>query len=238
MPNKFEVVILAGGFGNRFRLHGGEVEKPLIEVFGSPQMIWALRGAVRSYPNARFYVASRSGLLENIQSTVKAYFPELIHEFVDIGESTLGPAQSLVNFIQNSKKLDLSAPLVACDNDCFNYLVPPENLNFVSVTSSSNPAHCFVLSNGDGNVIQLREKEILGETALSGNYGFISSNSFVELYKNTFFSKSEEFLSEVVSQALNQSNNFLSVGCIAYFSLGTPEEIGSLDAKILEFESE
>jgi NDP-sugar pyrophosphorylase family protein len=230
-----EVVILVGGFGNRFRKDSQSPEKPLIPVFGFPQIVWAIRGAIRSYPYANFYIAVRNGLIDQIRETLDTYFPGLVREFVDIGISTRGPAQSLRIFIEDSKSLNRLAPLVVCDNDCLNYLNMPDNPNFVSVTTSENPGHCFVVLDSHGKLTELREKEIVGNLALAGNYGFESSEMFIDRYKDTKFIKNEEFLSDVVSQSLLNGIEVSPVRCINYFSLGTPKEIELISEELLSF---
>jgi NDP-sugar pyrophosphorylase family protein len=238
MPDKPEVVILAGGFGNRFRVPESTVEKPLIEVFGIPQIAWAILGAIRSYPGANIFVAARSGLIDDLKRDLSTRLPDVVHEFVDIGSSTRGPAHSLSLFVKNAKKLNLLKRIVACDNDCLSYINNPLIPNFISVTESSNPQHCFITADGEGRVIQLHEKTLVGSVALSGNYGFQSSLYFLEMYKTTIFDNNEEYLSDVITHLLAQGAGVIQVKCLEYFSLGTPAEIEAVSKRLLDYKSE
>lgn len=235
--NKFpEVVVLAGGVGKRFRdANPDSPEKPLIQVFGASQIVWALLGAVHSYPSSRIYIASRSGLIGALRNEVETALPGLLTEFVDIGETTLGAAHSLKLFIENSKFLDRNSQLISCDNDCLSVISGPEAPNFVSVMDSTNPGHCFVSTSEEDVVRELHEKTIVGSLALSGHYGFASSESYLDFYEATVFDMREYFLSKVVTQAICNSVQFKAVTCNDYFSLGTPDEIQSLDTKIKDF---
>ena len=235
--NKFpEVVVLAGGVGKRFRdADPDSPEKPLIKVFGASQIVWALLGAIHSYPSSRIYIASRSGLIGALRNEVETALPGLLTEFVDIGETTLGAAHSLKLFIKNSKFLDRNAQLISCDNDCLSVISGPEAPNFISVVESTNPAHCFVSTSQEDVVIELHEKTLVGSLALSGHYGFKSSESYLDFYEATVFDMSEYFLSRVVTQAISNSVQFKAVTCNDYFSLGTPGEIQSLDTRLIDF---
>jgi hypothetical protein len=235
--NKFpEVVVLAGGVGKRFRQADPDSpEKPLITVYGASQIVWALLGVSHSYPNSRIYVASRSGLIDSLRTEVEGALPGLLTELVDIGETTLGAAHSLKLFIENSSLLDRNAQLVSCDNDCLSVICEPEAPNFVSVIESTNPAHCFVSISEDDSVNELHEKTLVGSLALSGHYGFVSSDAYLDFYGATIFDVSEYFLSSVVAHAIHNSVQFKAVTCNDYFSLGTPSEIQSLDPRIIEF---
>ena len=231
-----EVVVLAGGVGKRFReADPDSPEKPLIQVFGASQIVWALLGAVHSYPSSKIYIASRSGLIDSLTNEVETALPGLLTEFVDIGETTLGAAHSLKLFIENSRLLDKNSQLISCDNDCLSVISGPEAPNFVSVMESTNPGHCFVSTSEEDVVRELHEKTLVGSLALSGHYGFASSEAYLDFYEATVFGMSEYFLSRVVTQAISNSVQFKAVTCKDYFSLGTPDEIQTLDPRVKAF---
>lgn len=237
MNNLPEVVVLAGGIGQRFRQSGlTSTEKPLIKVHGASQIVWALLGVAHSYPGARVYIASRSGLVEPLRTELEGSVCGLITEFVDIGEATLGAAHSLKLFIENSKILDRNSQLISCDNDCLSIVSRPKTPYFVSVMRSVNPGHCFVSTNKNGQVQRLHEKSVVGSLALSGHYSFASSLAYLDFYTETIFHESEFFLSRVVEQVVNSSVMFDTVVCDYHFSLGTPSEIQSADPKIIQFD--
>lgn len=231
-----EVVVLAGGVGKRFRQADPDSpEKPLIQAFGASQIVWALLGVIHSYPSSKIYIASRSGLIDSLRKAVETALPGLLTEFVDIGETTLGAAHSLKLFIENSRLLDRKSQLISCDNDCLSVISGPEAPNFVSVMESTNPGHCFVSISEEDDVRELHEKTLVGSLALSGHYGFASSEEYLDFYEATVFGMSEYFLSRVVAQAIRNSVQFQAVTCNDYFSLGTPDEIQSLDPRVKAF---
>ncbi len=233
-----EVVMLAGGVGKRFKDHNSKSpDKPLIEVCGASQIAWAILGAKNSYPKSRIYIASRSEMLEALRVEVESMFPGLVTEYVDVGVTTRGAAHTLKLFIENSGMLNRESQIISCDNDCLSFVSRPIETNFVSVMYSDNPGHCFVSTSGDGYVRMLHEKMVVGSLALSGHYGFASSERYLDSYNETDFIDGEYFLSKVVGQAVVNLNSFSAVVCEQYLSLGTPEEIQRLNPDVTDFHS-
>ena len=229
-----QVVILAGGTGERFKL-SSTLPKPLIDVFGSSQIAWALKGARISYPGARFFIAARSGLIDKIENSIEFDFPGIITEYVDVGVSTSGAAETLYRFLKSSALVNLASPLVSCDNDCFNLIEDSRPGNFLTCVSSDNPGHCFILTDENNNILELHEKSRVSSLAVSGNYGFAEARNFLDYYMKSKFEGKEKFISSIVSEMLHQGKKFRLSRTTEYFSLGTPDEIEILDKRIQNF---
>ena len=231
-----QVVFLAGGTGERFKTSNGpQLPKPLIDVLGLPQIVWAIKGALLSYPDSRFFLAARSSLIQDLNRTIEDHLPRLVCEYVDIGDSTRGAAESLFNFVTKSDSLDLSGNLISCDNDCFNLVEGLSESNFLSVAYSENPQHCFLIPDQNGDVREIHEKAKVSTIALSGNYGFSSANLFKNYYLDSQFSGKEKFLSSVVQTMVNAGVKFRMQKASFYYSFGTPDEISSIDSNLLRF---
>jgi dTDP-glucose pyrophosphorylase len=228
---KLLVVVLAGGVGARFsKGKYGLSPKPLIQVFGKSQLTWSLIGAVKSFPDARICIGSRSGLCEEIQRVLSVELPEFELEILDIGELTLGAAETAKRSIEMLGLGNSSSSVVFADNDCLNYLRINQGEfpgDFVSVVQSSNAAHCFVEINDRGEIISLHEKGQIREYAISGLYGFHSIRDFMQAYQETEFNQREYYLSAVLSTYLSK-RPVKMIKPVEYHSFGTPEEIDSL----------
>jgi len=234
------VIVLIGGKGQRFGGLLDDAPKPLIKVLGRSQLFWSCKGAYLSYKPDRFIFATRSGLIEKVTSELKTF--EFLNDFevVDVGESTLGAAHTLKNALDSTMySLDQSC-LVVVDNDCFNLLnidLNSADFPFVSLTASNNPQHCFVELSSDCNVIRFYEKERVGNTAVSGNYGFFDSAQFrIELSSLLTSVKNdrEPYLSDLMEKLLNVET-IKGFEVDEYFSLGTPMEISNLDGNLINF---
>ena len=229
-----QVVLLAGGTGERFKGVSDQA-KPLIEIFGSSQIVWALKGARLSYPGSQFFIAARSGLAKEIEKSVESSFPGLVTEYVDVGDSTSGAAETLYRFLQSSERVDMLSPLVSCDNDCFNLIRESYTGNFLTTVHSTNPGHCFILSDGNSYALELHEKSLVSTVAISGNYGFAQAKIFMDYYLESNYQDKERFISSVISEMLLNGEKFKLQNVAEYFSLGTPEEISNLDKRILKY---
>lgn len=236
MNNLPEVVVLAGGIGKRFKDHNSKSpDKPLIEVGGATQIAWSLLGALNSYPKSRFFIASRSELIEPLKSEIESRFPGLVTEYVDVGAATRGAAHTLKLFVEKSRMLNRESKIISCDNDCLSLVSTPIEPNFISVMHSDNPGHCYVSTSDEGVVRMLHEKIVVGSTALSGHYGFASSDMYLDSYHASNFNEGEYFLSQVVKQAISNHAVFSAVACHQYLSLGTPAEIQRLNLDVIDF---
>jgi NDP-sugar pyrophosphorylase family protein len=234
------VIVLAGGKGQRFRESLGDIPKPLVKVHARSQLFWACKGAQLSYKPNRFIFATRSGLTERISEELMGF--EFLDEFevVDVGESTLGPAHTLKLALDGTKYSLEDSQIVVVDNDCFNLLridLDSTSFPFVTLTASDNPQHCFVELAPNSDVAQFHEKERVGKTAVSGNYGFIDSsqlrNSLIDLLASTN-SEREPYLSDLMAQLLKH-NPIKAFEVSEYFSLGTPSEIAVLGNEIIDY---
>jgi NDP-sugar pyrophosphorylase family protein len=234
------VIVLVGGKGQRFRKLLEDIPKPLIKVHTRSQLFWACKGAHLSYGPNKFIFATRSGLVERISEELMSF--EFLDEFevVDVGESTLGPAHTLKLALDRTKNSLEDSQIVVIDNDCFNLLritLDSTSFPFVTLTESNNPQHCFVELAPNSDVVRFHEKERVGKTAVSGNYGFVYSsqvqNSLTDLLASVK-SDREPYLSDLMAQLLKQ-NPIKAFEVNEYYSLGTPSEIAVIGNGIIDY---
>jgi hypothetical protein len=234
---KIAVVVLVGGTGERFQRESPDFPKPLIRVAGRSQLFWATRGAFLSYSPNYFIFAVRSGLVSQISAEVKGFEFLKNYEVVDVGGATSGAAQTLRISLEKTAFNLEGVQIVSVDNDCFNLIDHPLTINdfpFVTITESINPHHCFVDLSTSLTVNKFYEKEIYGNLAVSGNYGFSTASQFLSTCARLDTSSTnskESFMSDVV-QLLAHVNLIKAIPLRAYFSLGTPHEISILDGSI------
>lgn len=161
---------------------------------------------------------------------------EIQVEIVNIGYSTNGPAETTARTLVGSKILSSKDSIIVLDNDCFNLFDNSANLlfPFVSITESTNSAHCFVELAPNLQVQSFHEKQIVGKYAVSGNYGFKNQSQFFNSYEENRGKQREYYLSDIMTDVLK----FSPVNVVKtreYFSFGTPEEIANVGPKILSY---
>ena len=99
-----EVVVLAGGVGKRFRQADPDSpEKPLIQVFGASQIVWALLGVIHSYPSSKIYIASRSGLIDSLRKEGHVSSPDLDLNYDDMFPTSSEDIEA-ADFLQNLRQ--------------------------------------------------------------------------------------------------------------------------------------
>jgi len=236
------VLVLLGGFGNRFQENYSE-PKPFIPVMGKSQLFWASKGAWLSYRPDLTIFAARTQLMDKLQNEVKHFSFLNEFEIVDIGLETQGPAETAFRALKFSQKIDLNSTLVIVDNDCFNLNSDFEtkaegSLPFVTIVKSVNPQHCFVTFDSAMYASAFHEKKMRGEYAISGNYGFENLRQFESTYNQLIenVGASDELFISRLMQLLVGNVRVRLFPVREYFSLGTPAEIEKITSEILYFQ--
>lgn len=233
----FIVVVLCGGFGNRFKTSGTPVKKPLINVHGHSQLFWSIKSTLLTYAPDKIILGVRSDLIADVGLEIEFLNDLGVQvEIVNVGASTNGPAETTARTLVGSKKLSSKDAIIVADNDCFNLFDNSVNLlfPFVSITESKNPAHCFVEITSNLQVQSFHEKQIVGKYAVSGNYGFKNQSQFFESYEKNRGKQREYYLSDIMTDVLKVCPVNV-VKTREYFSFGTPEEIANVGSKILSY---
>ena len=233
----FTVVVLCGGFGNRFKTSGTPVKKPLINVHGHSQLFWSIKSTLLTYAPDKIILGVRSDLIADVGLEIEFLNDLGVQvEIVNVGASTNGPAETTARTLVGSKKLSSKDAIIVADNDCFNLFDNSVNLlfPFVSITESKNPAHCFVEITSNLQVQSFHEKQIVGKYAVSGNYGFKNQSRFFESYEKNRGKQREYYLSDIMTDVLKVCPVNV-VKTREYFSFGTPEEIANVGSKILSY---
>lgn len=237
---KIALILLCGGKGTRFA-KSTTIQKPLIPVFGKSQLFWSTKGAVLSYDPDFVIFASRSEIEKQISAEVNSFSFLPRHEVLDIGISTEGPAHT-VELAVAKTMFDLQdTRIIVVDNDCFNFILKhKEDLNFpfVSTTTSSNPAHCYLEVSPIGSVLAFYEKSQVGKIAVSGNYAFQSATQFLDALSRArkYSVENQELYLSSVMVELIQQNEVQVIQASKYFSLGTPEEITNVSTELLNYD--
>lgn len=235
------VIVLIGGRGQRFQGLLDNVPKPLIKVHDRSQLFWSSKGAYLSYKPDKFIFATRTELVEKVTAEVKSFNFLSEFEVLDIGKSTLGPAHTLKLALDLTSYFLDRSHVVVVDNDCFNLLkikLKSTDFPFVTLTESTNPQHCFVELTRDSEIVRFFEKKKVGNTAVSGNYGFIDSIWFRDTLSTLLTSADsnrEPYLSDLMGKLIKHET-IKGFEVNEYFSLGTPSEISNLGGRLIAYD--
>jgi NDP-sugar pyrophosphorylase family protein len=235
------VIIPAGGLGLRFKNQRFSKPKPFIKVLGKTQIHWTVTAAVLNYPNSRILLAHRSGLSLRFKwFKFKSRTCGLKISLIDVGSATLGAAHTVALALEEllaAQKKDFS--FVSVDNDVAviideSFLSTTDDVG-LAVTFSTNSQHSFVSIDGDHNVIEIAEKQVISEDGIVGNYYFKSARLFSDYFSEMSVSKEEIYISKIVSLYLRDARKVTASRCLKVLSFGTPDEILHLKSADFDF---
>lgn len=183
------IVIPMAGLGSRFAVAGYEKPKPFIDVDGKPMIVRVLDNL--AYPGAKYILIGRrehlekeAALVANIKSTYGAAI--VVAEEVTAGTAcTILLAEKLIDaadpvLIANSDQL-VDIQIADFIDDCKSRKLDGSILTFVD--KLRDPKWSFAKVGDDHLVTEVKEKQVISETATVGIYLFSSGNKFVTAAK-------------------------------------------------------
>lgn len=158
---------------------------------------------------------------------------------VILDKLTNGPADTVYQIIKKSN-IDLNSEIFIKDCDSFfDHKVSSGSYVCVSKISKHEvlkrvAQKSFVISNEQGIITDIIEKNIISDTFCVGGYKFESASMYVNLFEevNTF---REIFVSDVIQRALFHKNVITENQVENYFDVGTSEEWFSYNDKPVIF---
>lgn len=129
------------------------------------------------------------------------------------------------------RREQISGPVVVKDSDNYFELLP-EPANFVSVLdvstlpSDSNVKvfnKSFVTQNENGMIVNIAEKQVVGNLMVTGAYGFESATTFIRYYES-LAAERNLYLSHVIYSMILDNHSFQARECKNYLDWGTLED--------------
>lgn len=155
----------------------------------------------------------------------------LRHEFEDdltihvLDKLTRGPADTVYRIIKE-RNINLDAPLLIKDCDNFFDHEMTEG-NYVCVSNISNhevlkklASKSFVISNEQGIITDIIEKNVVSDTFCVGAYKFASVRMFCEAFEE-LDTQNEIFVSDVIQRCLHKGHIFTEKMVTNYIDVGT-----------------
>jgi len=156
----------------------------------------------------------------------------LRHEFEDtakiciMDKMTRGPADTVYQIIKNNTSIDLDAELLIKDCDNFFDHEMTEG-NYICVSNISNhevlkklASKSFVISNEQGIITDIIEKNVVSDTFCVGAYKFASVRMFCEAFEE-LDTQNEIFVSDVIQRCLHKGHIFTEKMVTNYIDVGT-----------------
>ena len=237
-----QLVIPMSGFGERFRVRGFDVPKPLIPVAGRP----IIEHVLEMYPAELdvLFIVNQEHLSDpryNLESTLKKLRPDAkVHA---IAPHKSGPSGAI---FQASSSIHRDVPVIVnyCDFGClwnFNgFLSLLERSDGVIATYSGFHPHMvrstkFAYAQCEGNrVLKIREKNAftkfpMSEPASSGTYGFRSGQLLIDAIKEqidlSLDLNGEFYTSLTYIPLLDRGLDIRIFPIDRFFQWGTPDDL-------------
>ncbi|TKX28193.1 lipopolysaccharide biosynthesis protein [Campylobacter sp. MIT 12-5580] len=179
------IVIPMAGLGSRFVKAGFDKPKPFIDVLGKPMIIRVLENL--RYKGAKYILIARKEHLIQEKKLIDEIKNNFNAEFIGIDKLTEGTACTVLyarKYIDNDKPLMIANSDQIVDinmadfiDDSLNRGLDGSILTFID--QEKNPKWSFVKLKDD-LVVEVKEKEVIGEFATVGIYFFNKGKIFVE----------------------------------------------------------
>ena len=228
------IVIPMAGAGSRFMSAGYDIPKPFIE-FNNKMMIEHVLEAFEGLYAKVIFVFQEKFLIEQKNQLEKIRNRENV-EFVTVPKLTMGAA---ITALAAHKKIDSNYDILFADSD--NIFEKKDILNFIDKTrkqnldgalltiNSNNPCFSYAKVDGNGYLVETKEKEVISNHAITGVYYFKSLEMFkdavIDLIVENDLSKGEFYMSNIYNH-LKKNTNKIGIYDIEKFDcVGTPEQL-------------
>lgn len=227
------ILIPMAGLGQRFKDAGYTIPKYLLEFQGTT----LLEAAARSLPIERAHriiFAARKEEAEkvNLAELVQRYFPDFETEIYLLDAETRGQAETVLlaatNLPGEESILIFNIDTVFECSRLKGILDDKTIDGLLGSFQSSEDRFSFARTNADGEVVEVKEKEVISENALSGLYFFRRLSDFRALAKEAMSQnktvKGEYYIAPLYDELIANGGKVCLAPVDSITILGTPEE--------------
>lgn len=233
--SKINIIIPMAGAGSRFVRDGYSVAKPFIEI-NHRMMIELVLDGIKYY-QARYMIIIQESYLEIYSKQIDLLKNKYKIDISTVKSLTQGSSCTVLSAYKN---ID-NNPLVICD--CDNIIDNATFSSFIkdalstkvdgSLLTFNSEKTCFSYAKTDslGYVLDVKEKEVISENAISGFYFIKNGNDFINscidimIYNKK--SKNEFYISDVYKDLISKSKKvkIFNVSESLINCVGTPEQL-------------
>lgn len=220
-----EIIVPAAGLSTRFP--GLRPKFTLTDFEGKLMLHRALAPYIGKY-NITVGILQAHETAHNVVDLIhREISPDI--NIVILPEPTKGPADTVNEIIKRSG-VALDTPILIKDCDSF-FDHETRNGNYITVTKIKKnsvlkqlAAKSFVISNQQGIVTHIVEKDVVSDTFCIGGYKFDRAGLFAEHYAKLNANIKEVFISHVIESCILDGEVFLENVAENYIDVGTVEE--------------
>lgn len=219
-----EIIVPAAGLSSRF---SNMRPKYLLADYKKRLM---LESAVSNYIgkyNITIGILKEHEEKYNATKHIRSYLQDSVNVVI-IDELTRGPADTVYQIIKKAN-IDLDSPFIIKDCDSFfNHEVTEDNYICISKISDHEVlkklySKSFVVSNNQGIIQNIIEKNVVSDTFCVGGYAFKSAKLFCESFEEIQVDR-EIFVSHIIQKCLQKGEIFVERGVTNYVDVGTSQD--------------
>jgi hypothetical protein len=220
-----EIIVPAAGLSTRFP--GMRPKFTLTDYSGKLMLHRAIEPYIDIYPITVTILKEHDNKF-NIEELIKDEISSKIN-VLKLERPTTGPADTVYQTIKKSK-IDTNKSIFIKDCDSF-FDHKICDGNYICVTKVRDhkilkhlAAKSFVISNNNGIVNSIIEKEVVSDTFCIGGYKFDTAEMFCKHFESLQMNEHEIFVSHIIQSCILQNNIFLEVVSENYIDVGTAQE--------------
>lgn len=229
---KMNVLIPMAGAGSRFSQAGYTFPKPLINVRNKP-MIQVVMENLNIDANFIYVVQKEHYDKYNLQSVLNIITPECkIIQIEGVTEGACCTTLLAKEFINNDNPLLIanSDQFVEWESGEFFHSMNAPNVDGGILTFESiHPKWSYVKLDEQGNVCDLKEKEVISNIATVGVYYYSKGNEYVKyaekMINNNIRVKGEFYVAPVYNEYIKDNKKIKIYNIEKMWGLGTPEDM-------------
>ena len=220
-----EIIVPAAGLSTRFP--NMRPKYSLTDYSGSIMLKSALKSYLGKY-NITIGILQEHDERFKIKDLLKHEFDDKLN-IVVLPKPTLGPADTVYQILKSQPHL-LDTEILIKDCDSF-FDHQYQKGNYICITKfvdnkiiRAPAAKSFIISNDNGIIQNIIEKEIISDKFCVGGYKFENGNDFYEAFENLSQTNKEIYVSNIIQYCLYNNKIFVENIVENYIDVGTSEE--------------
>jgi dTDP-glucose pyrophosphorylase len=225
------IVIPMAGAGSRFIEAGYSTPKPLLKAHGKTLLEWSVDSMPLDLASSLIFVGlqkHQSSLEDLISNRYAKYSPQ----FIWLPETTRGQSETV---LKAGPLLDLDESIAIFNIDTafrskslFSNLLNPDCDGVLGSFQSTDPRFSFARLDKECVVIEVKEKLVISNHALTGFYHFTNTMDFIDVaesaIQNEQLEKGEYYVAPLYNTLIEKGAKFALDACDWCQILGSPEE--------------
>lgn len=239
--DKVNILIPMAGAGLRFTNAGFKKPKPLIDVFGKPMIIWAMRSfnflnKLKKY-QLIFVISADQEKEYGLANKLQKIFGNKI-KIIKQNTPPRGQADSCLlakEYINNYNKLFIYNCDTYSTSKIWEMIEKEDPDGILPCFKSTDPKYSFAKLDDYGFICETAEKKVISNLASTGMYYFKRGSDFVSaaetMIKNVDKHNNEFYIAPCYNELLKSGKKIRTIWIDKNYVMGTPEELDDFQKK-------